>query len=260
LEAIVEDVLAVLKQTVWLPYVEDYAILALTVPVTYLRSVFESVPLLLLNGPAASGKTLTGNAMAKLCANGTVIGQVSAASAIRLIDKTRGFVVIDDVKSIAAKSGKDAQMSEFMQALKVSYNQQTAIKVWMDTKTMRPEKLNLFGVKMLINPVDTDPILGSQMIRIQTRLIPPGTQAPVSQVSSQDLSKLRNELQVWAFESVQTVEQVYREIYARRTDRMAEIAAPLRTIAQICGDPEITAKLEVCLARQQAQQESFGKA
>jgi hypothetical protein len=95
------------------------------------------------------------------------------------------------------------------------------------------------------------------MIRVQTRLIPPGTQAPVSQVSPQDLSNLRNELHVWAFENVQKVHQVYCEISARTTDHMAEIAAPLRTIAQICGDPEITAKLEVCLARQQVQQESF---
>jgi hypothetical protein len=254
LSAIIEDVLSALKQAVWLPREDDYAVLALMVPVTYVQTVFDSVPLILLNGPAGSGKTQTGNTCAKLCANGTVIGLTTAASAARLIDETRGFVVLDDVEAIATRAGKDAQMSEFVQALKVSYNQQTAIKVWTDIKTMRTEKLNFFGVKMLNNTLGADSILGSRMIRIQTREIPKGTDAQLREFSVEDLRKLRrlrNELHVWSFENVQKVDQVYREIYAHKTDRIAEIAAPLRTMAQLVGDPSKSAALERAIERQQ---------
>lgn len=262
LPAIIKDVLAALQQAVYLPYDDDYVALAFAVPVTYVQSVFEAVPLLLLNGPMGSGKTQTGNVMAGLCANGTVIGQVSAASAARLIDETRGFVALDDVESIAAKAGKDMQANEFVQALKVSYNKHTAVKFWTDVKTMKTERLDFFGVKLLSNTLGADAILGSRMIRIQTQImsVKDKKESKFRDFSVEELRNLhclRNELHMWAFEHVDKVEEAYRKVYASKTDRQAEIAAPLRTIAGIVGDPELTAKLEACLARQHVQERSF---
>lgn len=253
LKAIVAEILAVLKQSIWLPYEEDYVVLALTVPVTFLQVVFESVPLLLMNGPAGSGKSQTGNTMAKLCSNGVVIGQVSAASAARLIDETRGFVVLDDVESIAAKAGKDIQAGEFVQALKVSYNKHTAVKYWTDVKTMKTEKLDFFGVKLLSNTQGADSILGTRMIRIQTRKMPDGMKSNVKDFDHEDLAKLRalrNELHCWAFQHVADVDRVYRQVYENKTDRHAEISAPLRTMARLVSDQSISTQLETALARQ----------
>ena len=254
LKAIVGEIIAVLRQAIWLPYDEDYVVLALTVPVTFLQVVFESVPLLLMNGPAGSGKSQTGNTMAKLCANGVVIGQVSAASAARLIDETRGFVVLDDVESIAAKAnGKDVQATEFVQALKVSYNKHTAVKYWTDVKTMKTEKLDFYGVKLLSNTLGADAVLGTRMIRIQTRKMPDGMKSNVRDFDHEDLAKLRvlrNELHSWAFQNVADVDRVYREVYENKTDRHAEISAPLRTMARLVGDSAIAAQLETALARQ----------
>ena len=253
LKAIVGDILSALRQAIWLPYDEDYVVLALTVPVTFLQVVFESVPLLLMNGPAGSGKSQTGNTMAKLCANGVVIGQVSAATAARLIDETRGFVVLDDVESIAAKAGKDIQATEFVQALKVSYNKHTAVKFWTDVKTMKTEKLDFFGVKLLSNTLGADSILGTRMIRIQTRKMPDGMKSNVRDFDHEDMAKLRalrNELHSWAFENVSSVNHMYRQVYENKTDRHAEISAPLRTMARLVGDPAISSQLETALARQ----------
>lgn len=256
LKVILDDLERALTQSIWLPYEEDYTVLALTALVTYTQCVFESVPLLLLNGPHGTGKTQTGNIMAKLCANGTVVGQVSAASAARLIDETRGFVVIDDIEAIAAKAGKDIQIGEYVQALKVSYNKHTAVKYWTDIKTMKTERLDFFGVKMLSNTLGADPILGSRMLRIQTRMMPSGMKSNVRDFTVEEmvsLVQLRHELHTWAFENVREVERVYREVYANKSDRQTEIAAPLRTMAKLVGNLEVTTKLEAALARQHTQ-------
>ena len=257
LKSLVDDVLGFLRQSIWLPHEEDYVVLALAVPVTYVQAVFESVPLLLLNGPAGSGKSQTGNTMARLCSNGIVIGQVSAATAARMIDETRGFVVLDDVESIATKAGKDMQVNELVQALKVSYNKHTAVKYWTDVKTMKTERLDFFGVKLLNNTLGADAILGTRMIRIQTRKMPAGVLSNIRDFGADDLlqlRKLRNELHVWAFKNVQMVERIYREVFQTKTDRHSEISAPLRTIALIVGDSEIARQLEFSLGRQEIQQ------
>ena len=251
------DIMQALKQSVWLPYEEDYAVLALTALVTYVQSVFEAVPLLLLNGPAGSGKSQTGTTMKRLCNNGVVIGQISAAAAARLIDETRGFVVLDDVEAIAAKSGKDFAANEFVQALKVSYNKHTAVKYWTNIKTMQNEKLDFFGVKLLSNTLGADSILGSRMIRIQTCHMPPGTQSEIRDFTVEELMQLKalqNELHTWAFKNVALVDSTYREVYVKKSGRQDEIAAPLRTMAQILGDPAITGMLENSLARQHIQE------
>jgi hypothetical protein len=259
--AIVREIVSLLKQTIWLPNEEDYYALALVVPVTYTQAIFDAVPSIHANGPMGSGKTQLGNALAKLCMNGSVVGQVSAAAAARHIDETRGFVVIDDIEAIAKKTGKDGTFNEFVQFLKQGYNRHSAVKVWTDVKAgMKNEKLNFFGVKFLSNTLGSDFILGSRLIRIQTLVIPEGTHTNFRDFSVEEqdrLRELRNELHTWAFMNADKVNNTYHSVHAGRTDRQTEIAAPLRTIAQICGDPEITTKLEACLARQQVQQESF---
>jgi hypothetical protein len=64
---ILREVKSYLKSSVWLPQEEDYAILTLLVPVTFAQAIFDSVPLIFLNGPAGSGKSEMGRAMARLC-------------------------------------------------------------------------------------------------------------------------------------------------------------------------------------------------
>jgi hypothetical protein len=247
---ILRDVLAHLKSSVWLPYQEDYAILALTVPVTYAQAVFDSVPLIFLNGPAGSGKSEMGRAMARICANAYVCGQSSAASIARFIDESRGFVVLDDLEIIGNKGG---EFSELMQALKLSYNKTTAVKLWTDVKTMRTQLLDFYGVKMINNTQGTDNILGSRMLRIQTRKIPQhmlkefGGLLPTE---SSKLFELRNELHTWTFENVARIEAEYRALYPKNTDRSDEITAPLKVMASLAGDQELHSQLEIALTRQ----------
>src|ERR1043166_4230600 len=247
---IVRDVEAHLRASVWLPYEEDYALLALPVPVTYAQNVFESAPLLFVNGPKGSGKSGLGRAMALVCANAYVCGQTSAASVARFIDESRGFVVLDDLEVIGSRGG---EFGELAQALKLSYTKKTATKIWTDVKSMRTKQLNFYGVKLINNTSGADDILSSRMLRVQTRRLPDHRREEFLRRRPLDapaLASLRDELHTWAFESVALVDGEYRRLFPKVTDRAQEIEAPLKVMARLAADPKLTAALEVALARQ----------
>ena len=249
---IFNDVLETLKKSVWLPVKEDYFILALTVLATYVQNVFESVPLLFLNGQAGTGKSQTGIIMSKLSCNGSVIGQVSAATAARHIDAARGFVVFDDLEGVASKGGKDGgQFSELVQALKVSYNKNTAEKIWTDVKTMKTERLNFFGIKLISNTSGADDILSTRMLRIQTRHMPDSEKGTIKKLNASDFVKIeaiRQELHSWGFMKCKEIEKL-ASAFNEKTGRFDEIALPLRVIAQLVSE-ECCKELEVALSKQ----------
>lgn len=250
LKDILTDVERHLRSSVWLPHEEDYAILTLVVPVTYAQAVFDSVPLIFLHGPASSGKSETGRAMARVCANACVCGQSSAASIARFIDESRGFVVLDDLEVIGGRGG---EFGELVQALKLSYNRETAVKLWTDVKTMRTMRLNFFGVKMINNTRGADEILGSRMLRIRTGVIPEQLRAQFQEAPPTETMKLRalrDELHTWTFTNVSEIESKYRALYPKHSDRATEIAAPLRVMCSLAGDEETGRRLEVALLRQ----------
>jgi hypothetical protein len=247
---ILADVGRHLRASMWLPHEENYALLTLAVPVTYAQAVFDSVPILFLHGPAGSGKSETGRAMARVCANAYVCGQSSAASIARFIDESRGFVVLDDLEVIGGRGG---EFGELVQALKLSYNKETAVKLWTDVKTMRTMRLNFFGVKMINNTRGADEILGSRMLRIQTGKIPEHLRAKFHESAPTEAGKLRalrDELHTWTFTNVPLIEERYRALYPKYSDRASEIAAPLKVMAALAGDPELARSLDLALLRQ----------
>lgn len=255
LAEIVADVEAVFRKAFWLPHEEDYALLALTIPVTYALPIFQSVPLIFVNGPKGTGKSTIGHAMAEIAFNGMTIGKTTAAAVARHIHESRGLVALDDLEELASsrRATADGQLGDLLQALKVSYNQATAKKIWVDTKTMETKELNFFGVKVLTNTRGIDDILGSRCFRINTRAIPMGLRETLQlerQADHTKIAALRDELQAWAFDNVARIDRTYATVCPSRSDRAEEIAAPLRTIATLAGDESLLARLETAVERQ----------
>ena len=254
-EAIIEDVRQALKAAIWLPYEEDYTVLALATAASYCQAVFQAVPLLLLSGEPGSGKSTAGIMMAALAANGTIVGQVNAAAAARLIHETKGLIVLDDLESINARPGKDGPggFSELVQWLKVSYNRDTATKVWVDaSRNFKVERLNGFGIKVINNTTGVDSILGTRMIRVQTRKMPAAqaeARRGITPLPPEKLQALRDEMHAWTFEHVELIAKTYTEICPNASERSEEIAAPLRVLARISGAEQHSAALEAALSR-----------
>lgn len=249
---ILNDVKSFLKQSVWLPYLHDYDLLTLLVPITFAQAVFQSVPLILVTGSPGSGKTALGRAMVSICANASTVGQISAAAIARLIDETKGFVVFDDLESIGKRKGRDASgFTELIQALKLSYNKQTSWKSWTDvSRGMSVKRLNFYGVKMFNNTSGTDDILGSRVLKIYTRRIPKALQSKFAASDSWNsvvLNDLRDELHTWTFENVRLIDQTYRKLFSFLADRDSEIAAPLRVFGELAQDAGLYEGLQQAL-------------
>lgn len=251
LKSLIARVKQHLKASTWLPFEDDYTLLACTAVVTYVQAIFDAVPLILVTGAAGSGKTQLGIAMSEVSANSPgPVGQISPASIARLIDQARGFVVLDDLESVGRKNS-DGQFDELIQTLKLSYNKQSATKYWTNMKTGKLEKLNFFGVKLINNTRGVDAILGSRMLKILTKKLPDGQHVSSDgRLMHKEYVQLRNDLHTWAFVHAKNVFSMYSTIYPNRTGRSDEISAPLRVISALAGDVPLAESLERALKRQ----------
>ena len=153
-------------------------------------------------------------------------------------------------------AGDAAQATELLQALKLSYNKETAIKVWVDvSKNNKVEKLNFFGVKMINNTSGVESILGSRMLRVTSGKIPEALRADF--LSGFDiqmtaaLPHLRDELHTWTFENVSAIAEAYATMFPRSADRANEISAPLKVFASFVEDDAMKASLKRALDRSQ---------
>jgi energy-coupling factor transporter ATP-binding protein EcfA2 len=232
-----------LRASVWLPRGEDYCLLACTAVVTFCQQIFDAVPLILLTGPAGSGKTTLAGAMSDVCANspGTV-GLSSGATLSRLADMARGFVSLDDLEKAP---------SELLQALKVSYKKESAQRFWTNADAgMRVESLNFYGVKMINNTTGVDDILETRMLSIPTRAKPQSASLPRDRrLNQEQRAELRDQLHIWAFTHVRELEQAYAAILPDPTTRSDEIAAPLQVVARLSGSAALQQELHKALNR-----------
>lgn len=252
LREIIADVRNCLFRAVWLPHGDDYTLLALVVAASFVQPIFKAVPYVLVCGEKGTGKSELGILLSQLGANGSIIGQVSAASAARKIHETRGLIVFDDLEGIGQKRGNDSGFTELIQFLKVSYNIDTAKKVWTDSANgYRVRELNGFGIKIINNTQGVDGILGSRMIRVSTRRMPNAVRQErrcfdIPEVM--ELKRLQDDLHVWAFENVARVDAIYRS-QVPASERAEQIAAPLRVLAELADDAAVVAELESALSR-----------
>lgn len=243
-----------LRSKIILPYDHDFAILTYVAVTSYVQSIFDAVPLVLVMGMAGSGKSELGAAMAELSCNAVILnGQTSAASVARAIDSAGGLAVIDDLEGIGSITKNKGDYGELVQQLKVSYKKATAKKKWTNTQTMRLEELNFYGIKIINNTEGADSILGSRMLKIYTKKISKqalGDYIRPAALNPEQLVELRNNLHIWAMEQACNIDVLYQQQYKRHDERQEEITAPLRLLASYMGEPRFAERLASALQMQ----------
>ncbi|MDH5572623.1 MAG: hypothetical protein OEY89_12730 [Gammaproteobacteria bacterium] len=230
IDDILIDIIEYYKSQFFLPINDDYILLALATIATHCQQVFKAVPLLLATGPAGSGKSTMGYTMSTLCANPEVFGQISPATLTRAMDENRGFAVLDDLEKVA-NSGEG--FGELEQALKVSYNKNTAIRpvTIMKGGDGIVRKMNFFGIKLFNNTKGIESIIGTRTLTIHTQKAIKGKFKIYEKFTSKQISNLQNELHIWSFENIEDVSISYKEFPTEQ--RIDEITAPLKSIASL---------------------------
>lgn len=242
-----------LRARAWLPFEEDFMLLACTVVASYAQAIFDAVPLIMITGAKGSGKSALTEAVSELAMNcPPPVGQVSPATIARLINDTSGAMALDDLEKIAAKSTGDSQFHDLVQCLKLSYKKATANKHWTNMKTGKIETLGFYGIKFINNTLGADEILGSRMLRVQTYVMPESVRLPDGALSPHERGNLRDSLHVWVMSNVDRIAQAYSAIFPNPSIRAEEIAAPLRVIAVLSESQRVQNDLEVALNRQGA--------
>lgn len=257
LKTLLIDVTSHLRRSVWLPYDEDYTILALYVALSYVYQVFEAIPLLMVKGEKGTGKSELGDAVSRVSCNATIIGQGSAASLVRLLNEAHGLVVLDDLESIG-RVLEGTAFGDINQMLKLGYKKRTGRKAITD-KTGRTTVFDFYGPKIVNNTKGSDSILGSRMLHIQTRHIPDAIHRNVVLTGSEpeELMQLRNEFHAWGMAEARLVYERYTLLLDTKHDRQNEISAPLRAIALLSDDENIQSSLELALKHQSSRRKQI---
>lgn len=230
LGTIVDSMVSAMKSRVWLPNEDDYTVLSLVMVTTYVQQIFDAVPFLLATGPAGSGKTELGRVLSLLGCNAVVTGDISSKTITRLIDQTKGFLIIDDAEKLS-RSGKggNGDIDDLLQILKVSYKKSSATRQVTDNKTMQVSELDFYGVKLFTNTKGMEDILATRTIPIHTRK--PQNGFKQAELPVDVLRGLRAELHAWAMENASWVHDIYKTFAVSNRDD--EITTPLRVFAQM---------------------------
>lgn len=255
LREILDDLEFHFRRSVWLPFEEDYAILALYTALSFVYNVFEAVPLLMVCGPKGTGKTDLGSAIEAVAFNAKTLGQGTAASAVRMLHESRGLIIWDDLEGIAARRETDA-FSDVHQMLKLSYKKKTSKKA-ITARNGQTTMFDFYGPKVINNTQGVDSILGSRMVTVQTKKLPAEMRGKWDLAGSEpELTfALRNELHIWGMCAADEIDELYcRLLPENRGDRKDEILVPLRAIAELSGDERLIERLEQAQQREDPSQ------
>lgn len=249
---LIADVEEYLASRVWLPGKDQHLIAALYVVLSFVFQVFDAIPLMLVHGERGTGKSELAEAMALISFNAVVATQLRAAGMIRLLDESRGLLVLDDMDGEGQASLVGT--GDLAQAIKTSYKASTARKPVAD-RGGKVRTVDFYGPKIITNTRGVDDVLGSRMVCITTSERP-GQDLdrrfdPTSWTEAH-INAVRDELHAWAMASGAELRSVWERLPGFRTDRQREILGPLRAIARLSDDYGVVDRLEAlvpgCLA------------
>jgi hypothetical protein len=251
-QELLEGVHDYLKGSAILLQGEDYALLSFVVAASYAQAIFDAVPLVQVVGPRSSTLART---LARLGCNASLItGHASVTTAIRALDRLGGLAVIADLGGIGKRSSED-ELNEFIRLLGASTSKDTASTTWPDPTTLQVERLDLYGVKVIVSTTGGDQTFLTPTLKIYANRLPREGMAQLEHrlPSPTDLQELRDNLHIWMMENAGRIDELYRQAVPQRTSPQEKLTAPLRVLADLIDHPSLSGRLQAALALQEQE-------
>lgn len=135
---------------------------------SYFYEAFDSYPYLFVNGEKGSGKTTLSKVIAEMGFNGNFMVNPTAAALARVIDQTKGLIVIDELEQ---QTKREQGRNELGMLLNAGY-QKGASRTICDTENKnKPRRYDIYSPKVLANIFGLNDTLESRCISIKMKKI-----------------------------------------------------------------------------------------
>lgn len=213
---------------------EWYSILPLWIMGTYCFTVFEAYPYLAINGFKGSGKSKTGDLIARLAFNGVGTVGISEASLFRIVESSRATLIIDEGEQLKTRNNKADTIRQLLNAgyrrgTKV-FRQEKNSKDQFETRSFDP-----YAPKVIVSIGGLEDVLGSRAINLI--MLRAKTERGFRQVgdSSEDWDELRHKLYSFGLEHYLEAKLLYLHDDSVRVgkNRSNDLWSPLLALAKI---------------------------
>ncbi len=198
-------------------------LLGLFVMMSYIFPAFPTVCYLKLSGPRASGKTRLASILSMVCHNALHTSSLTPASIFRVTQGTRCTLIADEMEGL----GTNSQLSTLLNG---GYKR-GAMVVRAGTKG----KLDLFqsyGPKVIASIEPLNDVLASRTLLVSLTPTKDAAKARLAVTeASEDWGRLRSQLYSWAMTHWHDAATVVLPESAGISNRLAELWAPLLSIA-----------------------------
>lgn len=204
--------------------------LAVWVMGTYVFTLFEAYPYVVLQGPKGSGKTKVLDLAARLAFNARVSSSMSPASLFRVVEATRGTLGIDEAERLA--DPRDPIAGDLRLLLNAGYKR-GAPAIRCEGEDHKVTEFEVYGPKILASIRGVEDILETRCIRItMLRTTGPKGNLVVSE-SGEEWARARHGLYCFALQHYPGVRDLYLQGAGAEglNNRQAELWRPLLAIA-----------------------------
>jgi hypothetical protein len=220
-----------------------YKLIPLWVIATYFISVFRTFPYLAISGSFESGKTKLLEFLHQTCFNAIMTSNISDPSLFRVIESTKGTILIDEALGIQGvdERGRSAtRRAMLLDMLNAGYKKGApAIRSDKTNKGIQPRSFDLFGGKAFITYRGCDMILESRSLPVtMVRTDKPQANAEIRE-DDPVWQDIRDSLFHLALENYQRVREIYHSEKIENLPfrgRRRELWRPILTIALLIDE------------------------
>ncbi len=198
-----DEIKAFFTQFVWFSDSRWYDYLTTLVMVSYVKPIFETVPIVGINGPAESGKTRLLELLEQLVFNALFASSLTPASMGRMIERDRVTLLVDEAEELSDYSRRN----EVFKILRACYKK-SGRRIVAAPGEGSVNEYSVYALTIVVNIAGFHPALMTRMVPIA---MIPHTKMPqlIQHNEHQKIRDVRDELYCFAMQFASEIAHLY---------------------------------------------------